>query len=290
MSIKTPRDDPQWLDAQYNNRARIPEHAQIFARWQQASALSREKISRRLDVRYGSGPFETLDIFPAAKANAPVLLFIHGGYWRSFDKRDHSFVAPSFVHDGVMVVIPNHALCPAVNISTIALQMVSALAWTFRHAALYGGDAQRIVVAGHSAGGHLAAMLLCCHWSTADPDLPTNLVRSAISISGVHDLRPMSLAPMLRDDLRLTPAEVRKLSVATYPRPRGTLYTVAGALESDEFLRQNRLMRDAWGRHTVPVCETIAGANHFDVLHDFAAAKGRLHGLALELLGVQAHA
>jgi arylformamidase len=286
MSITPHLDDPKWLDVQYNNRARIPEHPQIFARWEKVSTLSREKISHRLDVRYGSGPFETLDIFPTTKADAPVLVFVHGGYWRSLDKRDHSFIAPSFVHDGAMVVIPNYALCPAVSIATIALQMVSALAWTYRHAALYGGDPKRIVVVGHSAGGHLAAMLLCCQWSLVGQGLPRTLVRSAISISGVHDLLPVSRTPFLKDDLRLTPTDVRRLSVSNFPRPSGTLFTVAGALESEEFLRQNELLRNAWGARTVPVCETIPGANHLDVLHDLAAPKGRLHKLALTLLGL----
>src|SRR5438105_9315071 len=114
--------DPAWLDLQYNNRARIPEHPQIFERWARASAMAREGLSRRLDVAYGDAPAETLDVFPCPSANAPVLVFIHGGYWRSLDKSDVSFVAPSFVHGGAMAVIPNYALCPAVTIDQIALQ------------------------------------------------------------------------------------------------------------------------------------------------------------------------
>ena len=101
------RFDPAWLDAQYSARARIPEHPQIFERWEKASALAREGLSRRLDVAYGDGPNETLDIFPTTRADAPVLVFIHGGWWRTLDKRDLSFVAPSFVHAGAMVVLPN---------------------------------------------------------------------------------------------------------------------------------------------------------------------------------------
>ena len=152
----------EWLDAQYNNRARVPDHPQIFGRWAAASALARDRLSRRLDVAYGAAAGETLDVFPATRADAPVLVFIHGGWWRSLDKFDHSFVAPTFVHAGAMVVVPNYDLCPAVSIATIVMQMVHALAWTYRNAALYGGDPKRIVVVGHSAGAHLAAMMLCC--------------------------------------------------------------------------------------------------------------------------------
>ena len=278
--------DPAWLDAQYNNRARIPEHLQILDRWTRASALAREQSSMRLDVAYGDGAKETLDIFPTPHADAPVLVFIHGGYWRALDKSDASFIAPSFVQAGALVVVPNYALCPAVSIEHITLQLVRALAWTYRNAHLYGGDPRRIAVAGHSAGGHLAAMLLSCDWQAVAVDLPAQLVRSALSISGVFDLEPLRHAPFLKDDLSLTPASVRRLSPACLPRPNGRLYAIVGADESEEFLRQNELIRKAWGVGAVPVCETIAGTHHMNVLNDLADPQGWLHRLGLRLLGL----
>jgi arylformamidase len=280
------RFDPAWLDVQYNNRARIPEHAQIFERWAKASAHARENTSCRIDLPYGEGLNETLDVFPSAHADAPVLVFIHGGWWRSLDKRDHSFIAPAFTQAGAMVVVPNYALCPSVGIETIALQMTRALAWTYRHAAQHGGDPKRIVVAGHSAGGHLAAMLLCCRWLQVGLDLPEQLVASALSISGVFDLEPVCRTPFLQADLRLTPASARRLSPALFPPPAGRLFATVGANESEEFLRQNDSIRAAWGARTVPVCETVPGTNHLDVLHELADPQARLHGLALQLLGL----
>lgn len=279
--------DPAWLDLQYNNRARITDATDILDRWAKSSALAREKSSVRLDVAYGSAPSEMLDIFPPPKRGAPVLVFIHGGYWRALDKSDASFVAPSFVQSGAMVVVPNYGLCPAVTIEQITMQMAHALAWVYKNAEVYGGDSRHIVVAGHSAGGHLAAMMLSCDWPKVAEDLPANLVQSALSISGLFDLEPIGQTPFLQADLRLNAASARKLSPSRFPPPAGTLYATVGGDESEEFLRQNALIQEAWGQRAVPVCEAIAGANHLDVLHDLADPQGRLHVLALQMLGLQ---
>lgn len=285
------RHDPAWLDAQYNNRARVPDHAAVLDRWAQASALARRESQPLLDVRYGEGAGETLDIFAPAlpvAGGAPVLVFIHGGYWRALDKADHSFVAPAFNAQGALVVVPNYALCPAVTVEHIALQMAAMLAWVWRHIAKHGGDPSRIALAGHSAGGHLATMLLTCRWKDFAPDLPPQPVSGALSISGLYDLEPLRHTPFIQADLKLTPSAVARLSPAFFPRPKGPkLYTTVGLDESDEFLRQNRLIRDVWGPTAVPVCETIPGANHFTVLSGLADPAGRLHDLALRLLGLR---
>ena len=278
--------DAAWYDAQYDNRARVADHPAILQRWAEASALARQGLRGEIDLAYGPTEAERLDVFRAEQPDAPVLVFIHGGWWRALDKADHSFIAPAFVKAGAMVVVPNYGLCPTVGIEDIALQMTRALAWTWRHAAEHGGDPSRIVVAGHSAGGHLAAMLLACRWKVVDESLPPRLVSGALSISGVFDLDPIREAPFLQADLKLTPAGVRRLSPAFFPRPRGPLYAVVGGDESDEHLRQNRLIRDQWGPSTVPVCETVGGKNHFDVLHELVDPEARVHSLALRLLGL----
>ena len=282
--------DPAWLDSQYNNRALVPDHAIHFSRWQAWSADARRAPGVLTDVAYGHGPGETLDLFlPPRRAGAglaPVMVFIHGGYWRSLDKADHSFVAKPFVEQGAVVVVPNYALCPAVTIPEIAVQMVRALAWTWHHIATHGGDPDRITVAGHSAGGHLAAMLLGALWPQWDADLPASVVRNALSISGLFDLEPLRHTPFLQESLRLTPAQVRKASPAGWPAPsapagRGTLACVAGGDESAEFLRQNTLLQKA---SVVPVCETLPGLNHFSVLEALVDPSHRLHRMALDLL------
>ncbi len=284
----TPRRDPAWLQAQYDNRARVPDHVRIFARWAEASALVRERSRAVLDQRYAPGDGGTLDVFPTDTPNAPVLVFIHGGYWRSLDKSDFSFIAPAFNAAGALVLVPNYALCPAVGIEHITLQCAAAVAWAWRHAAAHGGDPSRIALVGHSAGGHLATMLLSCRWKEFDAELPAAPLAGALSISGLYDLEPLRHVPPLQADLRLTAASVARLSPAFFPRPKsGRLYVAVGGEESEEFQRQNGLIRDVWGPTAVPVCETVPGRNHFDILESLVDPAGRLHELALRLLGLR---
>ncbi len=277
--------DPLYLDRMYNNRALVPEHARHFEQWAEASQDARDAHANQLDIAYGDGAMEKLDIFPAKQTGAPVVVFIHGGYWRSLDKSDHSFIAPAFTNQGACVVVPNYALCPAVTVPQIIMQMVKALAWTYCNVQRFGGDPQRITVIGHSAGGHLATMLLACDWRAYAQDLPADLVKNAMSVSGLYDLEPVMHTPFLKDSLRLTPEHVQLSSPAWLPRPRqGKLYTLVGAQESAEFLRHNGLMQKAWGTTTVPVCETIESRNHFSVLEDLTAPWQRLHQLATQLV------
>ena len=291
MSKKNSRFDPVWLDRMYNNRALVPAHARYLARWMESSRLARQTQDCEIDLPYGQSAGEKLDIFPAlgkqrsTRSGAPVLVFIHGGYWRSLDKADHSFVAPALTAAGACVVVPNYDLCPAVSIPGITLQMVKALAWTYRHAAEFGGDPSRITVVGHSAGGHLAAMLLTCQWPQWAADLPADVVKNALSISGLFELESMMHAPFVKDDLRLTPAQVLQASPAWLPAPRhGQLYSVAGADESAEFMRHNALIQTAWGKKVVPVCEDLTGLNHFSIVDAFVEPGHRLNTLVWQLL------
>ena len=287
------KPDAAWYDQQYNNRGRIPEHPAILQHWSDASAAARAQLVCALDLPYsergGVDPAERLDLFlpqSASAALAPILVYLHGGYWRALDKRDQSFVAVPFVAAGALVVLPNYSLCPAVRIDDIVLQTVRALAWVYRHAAVYGGDRRRIVVAGHSAGGHLAAMMLACRWRDVAADLPADLVSAALSISGVFDLEPLRHVAFLASDLQLTRASAARLSPARLPAPQGRLWAVVGGDESEEFLRQNALIRHAWGARAVPVCETVPGRHHMNVLHDLTDPQSRLHNLARQRLGL----
>ena len=291
QALATAPTDPAELDRAYNNRALVPAFAEHFSRWQSESVRARQQLRGFLDVAYGRGPNETLDLFvPDEPVNgAPVMVFIHGGYWRSLDKADHSFVAPPFVAQGACVAVINYALCPAVTVPDIALQTARALAWVARHIGNFGGDPDRICVVGHSAGGHLAAMMLACDWSSLGADLPPHLVRHAVSISGLFDLAPIQQTPVLQSSLQLTDAHVRQASPAYWAAPRvvdgrGQLVAVVGGDESPEFLRQNTLIQHVWGHKVVPVCESLPGLNHFSALEAMTQTGHRLHGLISQLL------
>jgi arylformamidase len=279
--------DGAWYDRMYNNRALVPGHAAHFALWAESSAKTRTSQRCFQDVVYGRGLNESLDIFPSDTGGdkAPVVVFIHGGYWRSLDKADHSFIAPTFTTQGAHVVVPNYALCPAVTVSDITMQMVKCVAWVWRNIHRFGGDPNRMTLVGHSAGGHLVTMLLACDWKAYAADLPAHVVTKALSISGLYELESVQATPYLKDSLRLTDEVVLRNSPAWMPAPKqGTLYSVAGGMESEEFLRHNHLIQQAWGKARVPVVEDLPGLQHFSIVESMTQPGSRLNTLAIELL------
>ena len=179
------------LDRQYNNRQRFPRYKEVFEAWQSWSAATRAKLATKLDVAYGSQATERLDIFPAERVPAPIYVFLHGGYWQSLDKSDYSFIADGMFPNGVMTILPNFALAPHHGMDEIVRQNRSVIDWLWRHAHEFGGDAGRIYVGGHSAGGHLATMLLATEWPSFAPGLPEKLVKGACAISALFDMEPI---------------------------------------------------------------------------------------------------
>ena len=260
--------DQAQLDAQYNNRAAVPDHARWTERWPRASAEARARLEARLDVPYSTGERHRLDIFPAAGRGAPILAFIHGGYWRAFDKSDFSFVASAYVKAGVGVAVIGYPLAPAATLDEITESVRQAVAWLFHHATAFAGDPARLFVSGHSAGGHLTAMMMSTDWAARG--LPTDLVKGGAAISGVYDLEPIRLCYLNRE-VRLT-AEMaaRNSPLRLLPKAAGPLILAVGGGETDEFQRQQAAYAEAWrgarlGVEIVP----LPHDHHFAILDRF---------------------
>jgi len=243
-----------FFSREYNNRELVPEHPRFMARWQEESARARKTMTSRLDLRYGDMPGETLDLFPARKGDGTCLMFIHGGYWRALDKRDFSFLAPAWVDAGVSLAVVNYDLCPKIGIEDIVRQMLRASRWLWLNAEAQGMDQDRLYVSGHSAGGHLTAMLMAAVFPAFDPALPKDLWKGGVAISGVYDLRPLIQVDFLQPDLRLDDESAQRLSPAFLPpATRAPVVTAVGGEESGEFRRQNALLRSRWRTRDVPL-------------------------------------
>lgn len=280
--------DSEALEKQYNARASIPDHPQIFRRWQEASAVARAKSPKAwLDVRFGQKPKETLDFFPTGAKNPPLVILIHGGYWRSLDKSDFSDKAQALVAAGASVAVVNYDLCPEVTVGDIMDEMRRAAAWLWHNAADLGVDRGRFQAIGHSAGGQLAAALLATDWPTFDATLPAGMVRSGLLVSGIYDLEPLRHVSM-HQDLRLTVDQAKAWSpILTPPPAKVSVAAVWGALETAEFRRQTEELAAVWGKAGMTVsAEAIPDRHHLNVADDLGKPGSRLLQLSLKLLGL----
>lgn len=254
-------------EAEYNNRRRVPENPEIVSRWLEASARARSTLNCDLDVPYGSGERHRYDLFQPIEAtpDAPVVVYIHGGYWQRGDSKDYSFVADALVRRGAAVAIPSYTLCPQATVADIVEEMREFLT------VLWGRTNRRAVVVGHSAGGHLAAAMLATDWSGWG-GVPGDLVRAAYSISGVFELEPL-IPTSLNEALRLSVGAAQEVSPLFWqpPRPGSTLVAAVGGAESSEFLRQSGDIATAWSKAGVSAERVVVpGANHFTVVDEIA--------------------
>jgi arylformamidase len=285
MSQATPHED-EYLDQQYNPRLRVPDFAAVFAGWKERARQARATTEARVDLAYGSEPAERLDFFPATGGLRPLLLFLHGGYWRALDKDDFSWVAPPFVQAGVSVAVINYGLLPATSLAGIVQQVQRACIWLYNSADSLGIRATELVCSGHSAGGHLTAMMLGTNWSGLSAGLPRSLLLGGVAISGLFDLEPLTRAPFLRDDLGLTAATALGLSPAHLPLMNDSpLVRALGALETDEFHRQSASIERAWPTACRLPLIRLAGRNHMTACDALAEPAAELFAAARDLFG-----
>lgn len=288
MSERVWRDyDQAGLDRQLNLRARWPHHPEIFARWAADSRSARQQLPRRLDLPYGPTPGQTLDFFPAAgAAPAPMMIFIHGGYWQFLDKGDFSYLATPFVESGIAFASVNYDLAPQVSVSTIVRQIDRAIAWLAMHAIELGCDRHRLVVSGHSAGGHLAAMALIADAERAAGGGEPRLLSAGLSVSGVYDLVPIRRSYQ-QAVLKLTEAETQRLSpLRRQPHDMAPLVVGVGGGETEEFLRQQDALEAQWRALDLPVeAVPIEERDHFTAIDALGEREHPLHRAALVLCG-----
>jgi arylformamidase len=253
-------------EREYDNRGRVKEHPEIFARWDREAKAYRAEMKAKgaqFGVSYGPSPRQIYDYFPGndSHAGAPLAVFIHGGYWRSLEPAMFSQMARGMNARGINVALTGYDLCPNVTIATVIAQTRAAMI------ALWRKHKKRMLVTGHSAGGHLAACMAATEWHSVSKEPPTDLVPFAYSISGVFDLEPL-LHVSQNADLRLDAQSAKDASPIHWKLPpQRSLDAVVGGDESSEFLRQSKIIADDWGkRGAVTRYEEVPGTNHFTVV------------------------
>jgi arylformamidase len=272
------------FESEYNNRRRVPEHTAIVARWQAASASYRKIAKTVLDEPYGPSDRHRYDLFLSGTAAAPLVVYIHGGYWQRGDRREYAFVAGSLNAAGFDVALPSYSLCPAVSVMEIVDELRQFLA------ALWRKTGKRPLVTGHSAGGHLTAAMLATDWSKIE-GIPADLVPAGVAISGVFDLPPL-VGTSLNDAVKLDRDTARAASPMFWPPPAKdrTLVAAVGGGESAEFLRQSRDIVERWGGAGVATeYLAVPGANHFTVVDELTKPDSALFK-RIAVLARQVHA
>ena len=272
------------LEAAYNVRAAIPSHPAVFADWRERSERARSFLPGLLDLAYGADPLERLDLFPAG-ADAPLHVFIHGGYWQAMDKADFSFLAEAWHARGVAFAVLNYGLCPTVTLDDIVAQMRRALPWLQAHAGELGLDPARFQVSGHSAGGHLAAMLLATDWSHRGGGLSMAPIHSAVSISGLFDLEPLRYTSMNEKVGMDAVVAQRNSPLGMRPAVDAPLLLAVGEHESADFHAQSDRLEQRWGAYLSQVRRmNLAACNHLQAVEELGRAGSELYRAATGML------
>ena len=280
--------DQDALDAEYNNRAKVPDTQDYKDVQARASDAAKAALDCRLDIAYGPSPDEMVDLFPATGPGpGPVQVFFHGGYWKQNHKDEFAFVAPPLVAAGAAVVVVEYALVPGVEIDELVRQCRAAMAWVWNNAADFDGDPDRIHVSGHSAGGHLTAMMMATDWPAFQPGLPRDLVKTGCAISGLYDLEPVRLS-FQNDELHLTPDQVMRNSpMLIEPVGGGTLLLPVGALEGPEFIRQSEDLAAIWGAKGMDVkARVMDGHHHFSIVNEMIDPASALSAAVRDQMGL----
>jgi arylformamidase len=263
------------MEYQYNPRESVPEYPQLAEKRSEQARKVRDSAKSWLGVPYGSSPREKLDIYPGDQPDGPVLIYIHGGYWRSGSKEDNCNFVPVFTKRGASVVLVEYDLCPAVTVSDIVRQTRAAIAWSYKNIMRYSGNPSKIYLSGHSAGGHLTAMALAHDWEREG--LPRDLIKGAVATSGVYDL-DMVMRISVQEQVKLTPELARENSL--FHHPPLPICPVIVAVGGNEPKGWQQMSEDFFKlcQERGLACEylIVPGANHYTMSEHLADANSPL--------------
>ena len=257
------------IETSYNLRGLRPDYeTTLVPGWVERSESFRATHeSARLDIAYGDGERDQLDLFPVADPNAPFLVYIHGGYWQRGDKSVYRFLARPFVDQGISVALINYDFCPNVCLSAIAPQVGRALAFLWRNAEELRINRDDYHLMGHSAGGHLTVEMMCTNWSDEASDLPQDFLKTATPLSGIYDLEPL-VSCSENSGLKLDVEEAHAVS----PLFRGPVTNAPqlvgyGALETVGMCRQSVDYHEKFSCAERPMSlYAVPNVDHFDIL------------------------
>lgn len=275
------------LNQHFMPRIAVPDHESWLNEDLATSDGIRRKLAAegrgQLDRPYGPGPRQRLDIFPASKPDAPILVWIHGGYWRALSKEHYTNIAPTFLEAGAVVVLIGYDLCPAVTLAELLAQTRAALHWVRSHAAEMRGDSDRIILAGNSAGAHICAMALQHDWS--GDTFPRECLRAAALITGIYDLTPVLRLPV-QAEVRLLPDDITALSPQMQPiRSKARCLVAVGADEPTMWIAQSRDYYHKLVDAGVPSdLMVVPNRHHFSITRDLTDAASPLARAVTDLL------
>lgn len=284
------RFTPEELDAQYNLRAGRPDYEEtVVPDWIARSSMIRASTTCRLDVCYGEGPKQKLDVFQCGSSDAPTLVFFHGGYWQRGDKSIYSFIAEPFVDAGVNVVLIGYDLCPTVSITEISAEAREAMAYIWCHASDLKINRDRITFMGHSAGGHITQMMLATDWPRYAAELPVDLLKAGIPVSPLSYLEPVRLTHALNMGIRMDAEEAERESPMSNHPPvtHAPQLAVVGGKETAEFHRQAQMYVDKYATESRSIdFYVVPDVDHFDELNVLSDPDSQFFKKVCSMLGV----